>query len=970
MFSAFYKHVTSFKAVPSTKAEVKANQKMRHEALMALKSGPVAPDARAAVKLFWATQTYFFVKLLSDNRAEFSDVQFSDFTKGSLIHTIQQFISKLDEEYFASRLISILTKDCRFNIARRSILIPPAVVNQEPISTGKPDLYFRVGDSIRFSSQQADVGKKVLIMDAANAQRPGAGGYEQGTFQEALTRHTDLYWKFIVDFRNVFSDLETSNNTIFPLSDEDSRLLVWSYQARFIKLILECIKDAIKDEHFCENAQFTKKFFTAAGSIYGEMQNTVFEIPSLGGFLKNCRIIDLGSAVKSTSDLFAQDVFRPELLSLPGHRVFIIETAAPDKRKIEGGYDRACTFNTTLRTSLEDDVANRMITSSLEFTLREALDNHIDVVILNAFGCGAFKNDPETVANLFVTVLQKYTKQLAGKEIYFMDLNQEMVWAFGRIMSSRLASDFNINPHRADGVVLVNVCVNQITGVPNHHQGYILNYGHNQTCDKSDTSFEHHAPTNLTELTNLYFHHLSSLTLKKIDEIHTVLIGSGKLKFSINDCVAALLAALNMIRKDYSSIPSIYLHVSDQQTLLEVTRCLETRTPAPQPATVTTHTPRLLDGLLRDNCLAPSLSNEIVRYYTIYIPQGVTLSALKAKTSFQMGRPDAPIEQDCTRISEHLYLGKIPTKEEAVRLKKMLKNLKRIVAVVEAFELAGYGLVSTLPIQTPLEWKTMGVKHHQLVKRDDKTDDFPIRLLIQTVVMMRQDIENGEDVYVHCKAGKSRSPTVILLYLALFGAKREGLEPGLESYILHKYMLSLRPQIALHDYHYDVVERAKQLTKQEPHLLRCHLAQDVKESIPRTSMMLTELVSARRTLLHTYLFTSDFKIALMQLSWFKQIKLISFSDSSQKHWVQFLLNNLLNATLSSDYFRLLKSEEIFNNERGNLYQEMIHHLTVKFELDDSLVEAAMSGQLPPASPVPPLSPPLFPSSPSPRPSTP
>ena len=50
----------------------------------------------------------------------------------------------------------------------------------------------------------------------------------------------------------------------------------------------------------------------------------------------------------------------------------------------------------------------QILASRIEFILKIAMDNHVDTLILGAFGCGVFGQDPIEVATLFKKYLKKY----------------------------------------------------------------------------------------------------------------------------------------------------------------------------------------------------------------------------------------------------------------------------------------------------------------------------------------------------------------------------------------------------------------------------------------------------------------------------------------------------------------------------------------------------------------------------------
>ena len=67
--------------------------------------------------------------------------------------------------------------------------------------------------------------------------------------------------------------------------------------------------------------------------------------------------------------------------------------------------------------------------------LDAAITNSADIILINAFGCKAFENSPETIANDMAVVLEDYAKRLNNKKIYFMDLDPKMCETFGKRFS-------------------------------------------------------------------------------------------------------------------------------------------------------------------------------------------------------------------------------------------------------------------------------------------------------------------------------------------------------------------------------------------------------------------------------------------------------------------------------------------------------------------------------------------------------
>ena len=82
--------------------------------------------------------------------------------------------------------------------------------------------------------------------------------------------------------------------------------------------------------------------------------------------------------------------------------------------------------------------------SRIQNILEAAMDNQIDVMILGAFGCGAFGNPPELVAKAFWTVIKKPRYRFAFKMMVFAIKNSAgkgnicpNITAFSSVMKSK-----------------------------------------------------------------------------------------------------------------------------------------------------------------------------------------------------------------------------------------------------------------------------------------------------------------------------------------------------------------------------------------------------------------------------------------------------------------------------------------------------------------------------------------------------
>ena len=138
-------------------------------------------------------------------------------------------------------------------------------------------------------------------------------------------------------------------------------------------------------------------------------------------------------------------------------------------------------------------------------------------------------------------------------------------------------------------------------------------------------------------------------------------------------------------------------------------------------------------------------------------------------------------------LSDGLFIGTIPIKEvykltpysdkfnnehkqiiELVKKSNPNRLLKLVVSVVQKNEFKGEGFASVKSMVTAENWKAEGVDHH-LLEMEDFTANVSNKEAIAAVLKMRKCIEEGGAVYVHCKAGRSRSIMMCAIYLAIYG---------------------------------------------------------------------------------------------------------------------------------------------------------------------------------------------------------
>lgn len=132
----------------------------------------------------------------------------------------------------------------------------------------------------------------------------------------------------------------------------------------------------------------------------------------------------------------------------------------------------------------------------------------------------------------------------------------------------------------------------------------------------------------------------------------------------------------------------------------------------------------------------------------------------------------------------NLYLGAIPLKNEGHLEGIHALGVTRVLSVVEDFEIEDGWF--NIPVKKE-EWESLGIEMIQI-----KAADFlPLKLEeIETgVEYLASLLEAGETVYVHCKAGRGRSATIVICYLMKYHS--------LSFDEAYQFVYDFRPQINL-----------------------------------------------------------------------------------------------------------------------------------------------------------------------------
>jgi len=140
------------------------------------------------------------------------------------------------------------------------------------------------------------------------------------------------------------------------------------------------------------------------------------------------------------------------------------------------------------------------------------------------------------------------------------------------------------------------------------------------------------------------------------------------------------------------------------------------------------------------------------------------------------------------RIDQSVILGALPFRSKYTEDLIKDEKIKGVVSMNEDYELALFSHQSE-------GWSKMGVNFLQLSTTDIFCAPSQTKLR-QGVQFMREIAQDsaGESVYVHCKAGRTRSATLVGCYL-MEVHRKEGWGP--EQAVDH--MRSVRPHILLHN---------------------------------------------------------------------------------------------------------------------------------------------------------------------------
>jgi hypothetical protein len=111
-----------------------------------------------------------------------------------------------------------------------------------------------------------------------------------------------------------------------------------------------------------------------------------------------------------------------------------------------------------------------------------------------------------------------------------------------------------------------------------------------------------------------------------------------------------------------------------------------------------------------------------------------------------------------------LLLGQLPVDTFITDMLKELSPYGLIVSCIEPYE--GAGSASVIDVIKPFAWQQVGIDHYHL-PFIDFSDDVNPALALEALAKMLEVYQGGGTVYVHCKAGRSRSPLIVTLFMVI-----------------------------------------------------------------------------------------------------------------------------------------------------------------------------------------------------------
>ncbi len=169
--------------------------------------------------------------------------------------------------------------------------------------------------------------------------------------------------------------------------------------------------EAYKDKRVCV-LNFASSKNPGGGVVKGAsaQEECLCRVSTLYPCLADDRIF--GSFYEPHRTMFSDTLYNSDLIYTPGVTVFKTDTALPELRPKNEWFTTdviTCAApNLGAYTKLADGPLERLHTERGERIFLTAIKHSEEVLILGAFGCGAFRNPPHVVARAYKTLIQKY----------------------------------------------------------------------------------------------------------------------------------------------------------------------------------------------------------------------------------------------------------------------------------------------------------------------------------------------------------------------------------------------------------------------------------------------------------------------------------------------------------------------------------------------------------------------------------
>lgn len=270
-----------------------------------------------------------------------------------------------------------------------------------------------------------------------------------------------------------------------------------------------------------------------------------------------------------------------------------------------------------------------------------------------------------------------------------------------------------------------------------------------------------------------------------------------------------------------------------------------------------------------------------------------TIPLLRRITTFNKQQSDW---NNYDQIVPRVFLGRLPSKNNVT----LPESVGMVVSVVEPYELSSNIMIDKY---TPAELKDNNIK--QLVIRiKDTTADTSICEVYNAVVEIKQFLDDHpeKDVYIHCKAGRSRSAMLLVVFLSMFGdeygLKINNQDP--ESNVMESinFIADKRPHITINP---DQTNMARQVTSEaKSRLFSASYHQSKREELYSSPKDYLVTLDAKDTIRGLLSFL-ELQIYAVEIQHMVGIKYIYDGECQRTNHIREFFNDIVNSTDGSWY---------------------------------------------------------------------